>query len=122
MKLHLDTHARRNIFTAHGADYIAVGGHRYGHPVVVTAEQIFTDWRPQGVHALTEADFAYFLALKPEVLLLGTGPQQHFPHPRLYQALIAAGVGVEFMNTPAVCRSYNILVGEGRKVVAGVLL
>lgn len=122
MKLHLDTQARRNIFTAHGKDYVAVGGHRYVHPVVVTVEQVFTDWQPEGVNALTEAHFAYFLALKPEVLLLGTGIQQHFPHPRLYQALIAAGVGVEFMNTPAACRSYNILAAEGRKVAAAILL
>jgi uncharacterized protein len=122
LKLHLDAHTRRNIFTAHGADYVAVGGNRYEHPVVVTAEQVFTDWRPEGVNALTEAHFAYFLALKPEVLLFGTGSQQHFPHPRLYQMLIAAGVGVEFMNTPAACRSYNILVGEERKVAAGILL
>ncbi|MBI5659931.1 MAG: Mth938-like domain-containing protein [Nitrosomonadales bacterium] len=122
MKLHFEAHAARNIFTAHGAGYVAVGGERYEHPVVVTAEQVFTDWRPQEFDALIEVHFAYFLPLQPEVLLLGTGATLRFPHPGLYRALIAARIGVEFMNTPAACRTYNILLGEGRKVVAAILL
>ena len=65
---------------------------------------------------------AYFLTLKPEILLLGTGAQLRFPHPRLYRQLIAAGIGMECMDTAAACRTYNILMGEDRKVVAGILL
>ncbi|MBI4937798.1 MAG: Mth938-like domain-containing protein [Nitrosomonadales bacterium] len=120
MKLHLEAHAARNIFTAHGAGYVAVGGVRYDHPVIVTAEQIFTDWQPPGFDALAEPHFAYFLALKPEVLLFGTGAQQCFPHPGLYRALMAAGIGVEFMSTPAACRTYNVLLSEDRKVAAAI--
>ena len=122
MKLHLSNVTAQKVFTAHGTGYVAVSGQRFDHPIVVTPEQVFTNWRPQGFDALDEAHFAYFLDLKPEVLLLGTGAQQQFPHPRLYQALIAAGIGVEFMNTPAACRTYNILLGEDRKVVVGILL
>ena len=122
MKLHLSNVTAQKVFTAHGAGYVEVSGQRFGHPIVVTPEQVYTDWQPQGFEALNEAHFAYFLELKPEVLLLGTGSQQQFPHPRLYQALIAAGIGVEFMNTPAACRTYNILLGEDRKVVAAILL
>ena len=122
LKLHLSSVTAQKVFTAHGAGYVTVSGQRFEHPVVVTSEQIFTDWQPQGFDALDEAHFTYFLDLRPDVLLLGTGVQQQFPHPRLYQALIAAGIGVEFMNTPAACRTYNILLGEDRKVVAGILL
>ncbi len=122
MKLHLSRVTAQKIFTAHGAGYVTVSGQRFEHPIVVTAEQLFTDWQPQGPDTLSEAHFAYFLDLKPEVLLLGTGSKLHFPHPRLYQALIAAGIGVEFMNTPAACRTYNILLGEDRNVVAGIML
>ena len=122
MKLHLNTTTTRNIFTAHGAGYVAVSGQRFEHPIVVTPEQVFIDWQPQGYDALDETHFAYFLALKPEILLLGTGTQQRFPHPQLYRQLIEAHVGVECMHTAAACRTYNILMAEDRKVVAAILL
>lgn len=122
MKLHLNTRTNQNIFTAHGTGYVTVSGQRFEHSIVVTPEQVFTDWQPHNFDALSESDFAYLLAMKPEIVLLGTGAQQCFPHPRLYQQLTAAGIGVESMDTPAACRTYNILMGEDRKVVAAILL
>jgi len=122
LKLHLNTTTTQNIFTAHGTGYVAVSGQRFERPIVVTPEQVFTDWQPQDFDALDETHFAYFLALKPEVLLLGTGAQQRFPHPHLYRQLIAARIGVECMHTAAACRTYNILMAEDRRVVAAVLL
>ena len=122
MKLHLSNVTAQKVFTAHGAGYVEASGQRFEHPIVVASEQVFTDWQPQGFEVLSEAHFAYFLDLRPDVLLLGTGEQQRFSHPRLYRALIVAGIGVEFMNTPAACRTYNILLGEDRKVVVGILL
>jgi uncharacterized protein len=122
LKLHLNISTAQKIFTAHGKGYVTVNGERFEHSIVVTPEQVLTDWQPQGFDALNEMHFAYFLALKPEILLFGSGAQQRFAHPRLYQALSAAGIGVEFMDTAAACRTYNILVAEDRKVVAGILL
>lgn len=122
MKLHLNTSITQKIFTAHGEGYVTVSRERFEHPIVVTPEQVLTDWQPQGFDALDETHFAYFLALKPEILLLGTGAQQRFAHPRLYHALSAAGIGVECMSTAAACRTYNILMAEDRKVVAAILL
>ena len=86
------------------------------------AGEVRTDWMATDFATLTAAHFDYFLELKPEVLLLGTGSKQHFAHPNLFRALIQAGIGIEFMDTPAACRTYNILVTEDRKVVAAVLL
>ena len=122
MKLHLNTSITQKIFTAHGKGCVTVSGERFEHPIVVTPEQVFTDWQPQGFDALDETLFGYFLTIKPEILLLGTGMQQRFPHPRLYHALSVAGISVEFMDTAAACRTYNILMAEGRNVVAAVLL
>lgn len=98
-----------------------VNGERYQRSVVVMAETVREDWSVASFDALTEAHFAYFLELKPDVLLLGTGARQRFPHPRLYRALTDAGIGVECMDTHAACRTYNILVAEDRKVVAAIL-
>ncbi|MDH4182570.1 MAG: MTH938/NDUFAF3 family protein, partial [Betaproteobacteria bacterium] len=56
-----------------------------------------------------------------EVVLLGTGSRQHFPHPRLSRSLADARIGLEAMNTAAACRTYNILMAEGRKVAAALI-
>jgi len=122
VKLQLATPGNHKIFTAHGAGYVMVSGERFERPIVVTPEQVHTDWAAQDFAALNESHFAYFLALQPEVVLLGTGAQQRFPHPRLYRQLTEARIAVECMDTPAACRTYNILMAEDRKVVAAILL
>lgn len=122
MPLHPQTDSSMNLFTGHGEGYVSVNTHRYRQPVVVTALEIHTDWPVTDFAGLTAAHFEYFLGLKPEVLLFGTGSKQQFAHPKLYRALFEARIGIEFMDTPAACRTYNILVAENRKVVAAVLL
>jgi uncharacterized protein len=122
LKLHLFTNTTQKIFTAHGADYVAVNGERYTQSIVVMPQQVQLDWLIPDFDALAEAHFEYFLAHRPEVLLMGTGKSQRFPNPRLYRALTAAGISLECMDTPAACRTYNILVAEDRKVIAAVLL
>jgi uncharacterized protein len=121
MKFHLST-AEGNMFTGHGADYVRLGVVEYRENILVTPERIITGWAPGGFDALTEADFAAMAALEPVVALLGTGATLRFPHPRLARALTDAGIGLEVMDTPAVCRTFNILAAEGRKVAAAVLV
>ena len=121
MKFHLST-APGNMFTGYGADYVRLGVVEYRENVLVTPERVVTAWSAGGFDTLTEADFEALIALEPEVVLLGTGATLRFPHPRLMRALTDAGIGVEVMDTPAACRTFNILAAEGRKVVAAVLL
>jgi uncharacterized protein len=120
--LHLQTNTDLWLFTGHGTGYVSVNGHHYTQPIVVGAEGVRTNWPATDFASLEAAHFGYFLELKPEVLLLGTGAKQQFAHPNLYRELIKARISIEFMNTPAACRTYNILVAEDRKVVAAVLL
>ncbi len=122
MKLHLADLGDTKLFTAHGADHVMINRERFDTSLVVLAEEVRLDWAVDDFEALQETHFEYFLALKPEVVLLGTGVRQRFPHPRLYRALTDAGIGVECMDTPAACRTYNILVAEDRKVIAAILL
>jgi uncharacterized protein len=122
LKLHLANPGDTKLFTAHGPGHVMVNGERFDRSIVVLAEEVRNDWAVNGFEGLQETHFDYFLALKPDVLLLGTGATQRFPHPRLYRALTAAGIGLECMDTPAACRTYNILVAEDRKVVAAILL
>jgi len=121
LKFHLSNNSGQNVFTAHGAGYVQVNDQRFEQPIIVTPGQVLSDWPARSFASLTEADFSLFLTLQPEVLLLGTGSQHRFAHPQLYRALTAAGIGVEFMSTPAACRTFNILMSEDRKVVAAIL-
>jgi len=121
MKFHLNTGAG-NVFTGYGDDYVRLGIILYRENVVVTPERILTGWCPDGFDALTDADFAAIAALQPEIVLLGTGAKQRFPPPRLTRALAEAHIGLDVMDTPAACRTFNILAAEERKVAAAILL
>jgi len=121
MKFHLST-AEGNMFTGHGADYVRLGVVEYRDNVLVTPERIVTGWTAGGFDTLSETDFVALAELIPEVVLLVTGARLRFPHPRLTRALSDAGIGVEVMDTPAACRTFNILAAEGRRVVAAVIL
>ena len=121
MKLHLANLGDTKLFTAYGADHVMVNGERHERSIAVLAEEVRSDWDAAGFDMLDETHFAWFLAFKLDVLLLGTGARQRFPRQRLYRALTDAGIGVECMTTPAACRTYNILVAEGRKVVAAII-
>src|SRR5438477_356376 len=87
---------------------------------IVTPERILP-WGAAGFDELAAADFDVFLGLDLEILLLGTGSRQRFPHPELTRALTAKRIGVEAMDLQAACRTYNILVAEGRRVAAALL-
>jgi uncharacterized protein len=121
MKLHLQT-PTSNVVTAVGAGWIRIGMDEYRENVVLLPDMIVKGWAPAGFDALGEGDFARLLAYEPEVVLLGTGTTQRFPHPRLTAALSSAHVGVEVMDTAAACRTFNILVAEERRVAAALVL
>jgi len=121
MKFHLQTPAA-NLIAALGADWVRIGETEYRQNIVVTPDAAVTGWAPAGFAALTEADFAALLQHDPELVLLGTGSVQRFPHPRLLLALTKARIGVDVMDTRAACRTFNVLVAEDRRVVAALVL
>jgi uncharacterized protein len=121
MRFHLQANAP-NVVTACTADGIRVGATSYHEGIVLTPDAVVPGWAPTGFAALRADDFASLLAYQPEIVLLGTGARQQFAHPRLLAALTESRVGVETMDTRAACRTYNILVAEGRRVVAAVAL
>lgn len=121
MKLHLDHASIQNIITGYGSDHVLINGMRHGSSLVVLPDEVIADWTGTW-SALAAQDFDQVLMRAPEIVLLGTGQRQRFPAPALYKALIAARIGMEIMDTPAACRTYNILAGEGRRVAAALLL
>jgi uncharacterized protein len=120
VKLHASLAAGRNVVTAYGEDYVAVNGERHRSSLLLLPGRVL-DWEPQSFDALIPEHFSRLLELDVEIVLLGTGPKQRFPHPRLVAALARAGIGLEVMDLQAACRTYNILVAEERKVAAALL-
>ena len=120
MKLHASRPSGVNTITGYGEGYVMVNGERRASSVVVLANRI-EDWSVERFEALTAEDFEFLKALEVEIVLLGTGPRQRFPPPRLTAALAQAGVGLEVMDLHAACRTFNILVAEERKVAAALL-
>jgi len=121
MKFHLSA-PPGNVFTGYGAGYVRLGVVEYRENILVTSERIAPGWATGGFEALTADDFARVAALAPEVVVLGTGSSIRFPHPSLTRALTDSRIGLEVMDTPAACRTFNILAAESRNVAAAILI
>ena len=121
MKLHAAGPSGVNTITAYGDDYVEINGERRRANLVVLPDRII-DWPALSFDALTHEDFAFLQSMHAEIVLLGTGARQRFPHPRLTEPLARSGIGLEVMDMRAACRTYNILVAEERKVAAALLL
>ena len=101
--------------------WLQVNARRYEHALLVTPDAPVEAWPPADFQALRAEHFEAIAAHAPEIVLLGTGAAQRFPHPRLSASLAARRIAVEAMDTGAACRTYNILMAEGRKVLAALL-
>ena len=121
MKLIQDAPGAQHVITGYGADHVAINKQPHTHNLIVLPEQLIAPWAIS-FEALQPEDFTALIALRPEVVLLGTGARQRFPAPAILRPLIEARIGVEVMDLPAACRTYNILMGEGRLVAAALLI
>jgi len=122
MKFTLDRPGTLHVVRGYVPGQLRIGEREFGRSVIVSAQTLIEDWRPQHIGELTVADLEPVLALRPQVLLLGSGPRQVFPARDLLAQLYAARVGFEIMDTGAACRTYNVLVAEGRAVAAALII
>jgi uncharacterized protein len=122
MRFTLDSDLNSFSITSYGPDWVRVNQQEFRRSLIVTPERLVSDWPPQSFGDLVEAHFETIAGLKPEIVLLGTGNRQRFPRPALIRPLVERGVGVEVMDTAAACRTYNIIMLEGRRVAAALLL
>ncbi|WP_296225207.1 Mth938-like domain-containing protein [Ralstonia sp. UBA689] len=123
MKLHSsDTSAVLNTVTAYGDGYIEINKVRHEQSVLVMPEGAVVPWDVARFEDLTPEHFARLLMLGAEVVVFGSGNKLRFPHPRLTASLTEKRIGVEAMDLQAAGRTYNILMLEGRKVAAALLI
>lgn len=121
MKLQLAQTEGQNVFTAYGSGHVSVNAIRHSCNLVVLPDRLIPDWTWAKFETLSMADFEFLAELDAEIILLGTGDLLRFPPPELLQPLMHSRKGLEVMDIQAACRTYNVLIGEGRKVAACLL-
>ncbi|NKC13231.1 MAG: hypothetical protein GKR94_13850 [Gammaproteobacteria bacterium] len=120
MKLHLDNSARFRI-TSYSPAGIAVNETTYPGSLIIQADTAPQPWAALTVDDISRQSLQTYLDLKPEIMLIGTGARQQFPAVDQLAFLYASELGFEIMDTAAACRTFNILIGEERRVIAAVL-
>jgi uncharacterized protein len=121
MKLQPDKPSVQTI-SGYGPGWIAVDAEKFSTSLVISSRGERQAWACSRFEHLQALHFAPLASLRPELVLFGSGSRLRFPRPEWLRALVEQGIGLETMDTAAACRTYNILAGEGRHVVAALLL
>ena len=122
MKIHLAKAEGQNQFTAYGDGYVDVNRERIERSVIVLPDRLIQNWPVASFDNLADEHFVQLADLAVEIVLLGSGATMRFPHPRLTAVLLSQHIGLEVMDNSAACRTYNILMQEGRKVAAALII
>jgi len=89
---------------------------------IITPDRLIENWPPRPDEPLSQDHLETILAIRPELIILGTGVRLVFPNPAVLQVCYQAGIGIEVMDNGAACRTYNVLAAEGRQVALGLML
>jgi uncharacterized protein len=122
MRFAQDSTSGINVIRAYGNGEIRVNENVYRGALILSATTVIVDANMQNLDELISLGRARALALEPELVLLGTGARQIFPLASVGAEFLRAGIGFEVMDTSAACRTFNVLVGEQRRVAAMLLL
>ncbi|HEV8019459.1 MAG TPA: Mth938-like domain-containing protein [Steroidobacteraceae bacterium] len=122
MKFTLEPGAQGNLVRSYSDTELRIGEQHISRSCILSAERLITDWEPAAFADLTPAHLEAIFALEPELVLLGTGPTQRFVTGEVRAAFARRRIGVEVMQLGAACRTFNVLVQEGRRVVAALFL
>jgi uncharacterized protein len=122
MKLHATTTQQYQTVTGYDEHGVEINAQQFAFSLIVLPEAAPTAWPVDNFEALTVEHFAQIDATKPDVVILGTGRKQRFVHPKLTSILTSRRIGIECMDNQAACRTYNILMAEGRKVALALII
>jgi len=111
-----------NVVRSYDHSGIIINTQSYSQSLVVSCDSLIENWPIQQINDLSSDALNLILELEPEVIVIGTGSKLEFPSPQAYSSIINQGIGIEFMDSGAACRTYNILISENRRVVAGIIL
>jgi uncharacterized protein len=122
MELTLDSNNTELTITSVKPGEVSINGERYESSLIITPEKVITDWKVASFDAITPAHIDRLIAFKPGIVILGSGEKHALLPAKLMHAFLAKGIGVECMTTAAACRTFNVLMSEGRNAVAGLII
>ena len=122
MKLHQQVTPNVNTIRAFERDSIRINNKSYSNSLIVTADIIQDKWTIEHPEQISVETISQLLAYQPEVILIGTGQNHHLLEPMLSLEATQQGIGIEIMTTEAACRTYNVLLGEDRAVLAALII
>ena len=120
MNLHLELNNSKYQIQQLDSHGVTISGKVYTNSLIIMPDYL-KDWDVEKFEMLDVSHFQQICTLQPELLLFGTGQKIHFPAPQLIAPLLNQKIGVEVMDTAAACRTYTILIAEGRQVAAALL-
>jgi uncharacterized protein len=106
----------------YGSGWVGVQGEKINHSVILGSQGQRIDWQCTRFEDLTAQHFAQLAEFDAELIIFGSGKRIRFPQAAWLAPLMAKRIGLETMDTGAACRTYNILAGEGRRVVVALVL
>lgn len=123
MKIELDNIiAQKHYIESYTQDSVSIDGEQFFSSLIISSSVIIRGWGPKTLSDVTINYLNQIMQTSPELIIVGTGLQQHFPDGDLLKQIIGFNVGFEFMDNGAACRSYNILLQENRNVTVALLL
>ena len=122
MKLQPDPKEALNTVTRYDSQYIEINEKRFNQSILLMPQGAIEEWSVKNFDDLSRHDFSKIVTKKPALVIFGSGQRIRFPPPNLLQDLIQARIGFETMDTQAACRTYNILMSEGRLVLGAFLI
>ena len=122
MKFAQDSQDEGYVITAYDNGSISINGKVFSQSLIVSTTKLQDNWGIETIELLQANHIEQVLSLNPELIIIGTSSKLVFPALEIYSGIIQRGIGVDFMDTGAACRTYNILMSEGRDVVAGLIL
>jgi len=122
MKIALDGASGVNTIASYTPGLVEIQGRSFSASLIVLPDRLLADWAPKTVAELDAVHLEAIADTQPEVVILGTGETQVFPDPAILSPLMRNGIGFELMSNAAACRTYNVLLAEGRRAALGLLL
>ena len=122
MKFAEDHNSANYKISAYDEESISINGLPHLQSLVLSPMELLIDWEPAKYKELNADHLDEIYAMKPEIIIIGTGLKQIFPPAEILRRLAKEQIGYEIMDTQAACRTFNILMAEDRTVVAALFI
>ncbi len=122
MQLILDSDDANYQIKAYEPGIITINDNKINHSIILTANTLISPWQPQSLSELQSKHLEAIFALQQDIVILGVGDKWQAVNPEILAAFYQRNIGIEYMDTAAACRTFNVLTSENRRVAAALLI